>query len=266
MLWSRLAHLAVPFLPMAIYFYVTVGLRQYQRDKLLVWSSAVVSIAFVVLTLSTHLVVARVEKHWWGYYPLYGTAGDFLVGYFALAIVLGLAKLRARLKETVKNTVFGRRIAMSAIAGVVLALTSVDFIALFGVDVYPFGYAPVLVFLATIFVLERRHSIVYMTPAAAAPQILRTMQSAVLVTSPEGQIEVSNRAAAQMLQCEESDLVGSPLGRVFTSEEECRAIVAACLAGGTVENVETTWRAADDATIDVTVSASLLTDEEQRPL
>ena len=204
MAWARAAHLGVPFLPMAVYFYVTVGLRQYERDKLLVWISAAVSVAFLVLSLSTRLVVADVERHWWGFYPLYGPAGGLLCGYFAIAIVLGLAKLWARLKETLRSTAFARRITLSAVAGVVLALTSVDFFPIFGVPVYPFGYAPVLVFLAVIFVLERRHQIMYMTPAAAAPQILRTMQGAVLVTTPEGQIEVSNRATARLLQREEA--------------------------------------------------------------
>ena len=129
MAWARAAHLGVPFLPMAVYFYVTVGLRQYERDKPLIWISAAISVAFLVLSLSTRLVIADVERHWWGFYPLYGPAGGFLCGYFAVAIVLGLAKLRARLKETLRSTAFARRITLSAVAGVVLALTSVDFFA-----------------------------------------------------------------------------------------------------------------------------------------
>ncbi len=266
MLWARLAHLAVPYLPMAIYFYVTVGLRQYQRDKALVWGAATISFVFLVLALSTRLVVSGVEYHWWGYYPIYGPVGGFLCGYFAIAIVLGLAKLWARFGETVRNTTFGRRLTMSAIAGVVLALSSVDFFPVFGVPVYPFGYAPVLVFLVTIFILERRDKITYMTPAAAAPQILRTMQGAVLVTTLDGHIEVSNRAAARLLHREEGALEDAPVADVFSSEAVWRSIVDHCLAGHPVEDLETEWRTADGGTVDVTVCASLMPGEEGEPI
>ena len=58
MAWSRTAHLAVPFLPMAIYFYVTVGMRQYERDRMLIFMSAAVSVVFLVLGMGTRLLVA----------------------------------------------------------------------------------------------------------------------------------------------------------------------------------------------------------------
>jgi PAS domain-containing protein len=97
-------------------------------------------------------------------------------------------------------------------------VVGVDFLATFGVPVYPFGYLAVLGFLAVILVMQRRHRIVYLTPAVAADQILATMQGAVLVTSPEGAVEMSNRAAAELLGCSETELLDASLDDIFTSE------------------------------------------------
>ncbi len=218
LLWARVAHIAVPFLPVSIYLYFTVGLRRYHRDKLLVWASIVVALASVGTSLTTHYLVAGVQRYWWGFYPKYGPAGPYLVGYFALVLVFGISGLRTRLRETPKGSVFRRRIALSCLAGAVASVVGVDFLATFGVPVYPFGYLAVLGFLAVILVMQRRHRIVYLTPAVAADQILATMQGAVLVTSPEGAVEMSNRAAAELLGCSETELLDASLDDIFTSE------------------------------------------------
>ena len=266
MLWARVAHAAVPFLPMCIYLYATVGLRQYHLDKALVWTSVAISLTFVGLAFGSHLLIASIEKYWWGYYPRYGPAGPFLVGYFVLALVLGVVKLRARLGSTTEGSAFSHRITMSLIAGFAVALCSVDFLAIFGVPVYPFGYAAVLVFLALILTLDLRQGIVFMTPGVTTDQILSTMQGALLVTSPQGDIEIGNGAAARLLGYSEVELVQSHLGSVFDSENECRRVLADCLTGQHFDELETVWRRSDGSAVEVSVSASAAAGSNGEPL
>jgi PAS domain S-box-containing protein len=266
LMWARLAHLAIPLLPVCIYMYVTVGLRELRRDIGLVLAAVAVSVAFMVLAFSTRLVVADVDKHWYGYYARYGPAGIILLGYFALAIVLGLVKLRTKLSETARGSIFSRRISMSIVLGLVVAVTAVDFLPIFGVPVYPFGWAAVLVFLALIGALELRDRIVEMTPALVAEQVLRTMQGAVLVTSPRGRIELSNRAAAKLLGVDEPTVHRLSPERIFPSDEQWRSVLDDCVAGKGVHDLETTWRRGDGTTVEVSVSASMATGVEGRPL
>ena len=266
LLWARVAHIAVPFLPVSIYLYFTVGLRRYHRDKLLVWAFVVVALASAGSALATQYLVAGVQRHWWGFYLTYGPAGPYLVGYFWLVLVLSINGLRTRLRETPKGSIFRRRIALSCLAGTLAAVASVDFLAAFGVPVYPFGYVAVLAFLAVILVMHREHRIVYLTPAVAADQILATMQGAVLVTSAEGAVEMSNRAAAELLGCSEMELLEASLDDIFVSETEWRAVLRDCLAGGKVRDLETSWRPRREGSVEVSVSASLLTDARNQPL
>jgi hypothetical protein len=135
LLWVRIAHIAVPLPPVAIYVYTSLALRQYQTLKILVWLVVLVALANVGLDLSGNYLVAGVEKHWCGCYTVYGPAGPFLAGFFGVVIVLSLTGLWAQLSETAKGTVFSRRIIACCFAGVATALAAIDFLAGFGADV-----------------------------------------------------------------------------------------------------------------------------------
>jgi PAS domain S-box-containing protein len=264
--WAHVVYIAVPLLPAAIYLYATVGLRHYQSEKVFVWTLILAAFAFTGLAYASHLLLSGVEKHWLGYCPTYGPAGPVFVGYLAFVIVLGVIKLRSRLRETPKGSLFHRRIAMSCLAVAVVSVAAVDFLAEFGVPVYPFGYVAVLAFLAVILVLEKRHRIVYMAPAFAAGQILATMQGAVLVTTLEGAVEVGNHAAGELLGYSETEFLELSLDKVFRSETEWRSLLHDCLTGEEVRDRETFWRPRNGGAVDVSVSASLLTDGKDQPL
>ncbi|MBN1322019.1 MAG: response regulator [Thermoleophilia bacterium] len=266
LLWARAAHVAIPLLPVAIYIYITVGLRQYKRDKVLVWGSVVLALAFIAMVFGGDLLLADIEKHWWGYFPRYGPAGFFLAGYFGLVIVLGMANLWGRLRESPEGSVYRKRLAWLMISGVIACVPSFDFLATFGVPVVPLGYLAVFAFLAVILVIEKRYRIVYMTPAVAADQILATMQGAVLVADPEGRVEVSNRAASSLLGYSEAEFVGLPLQQIFTSETEWRSVLDDCLKEESIRGIETTWTTKGGGSVAVSVSASLLADTEEELL
>jgi PAS domain S-box-containing protein len=265
-LWARVAYYAVPLLPGAIYLYITIGLRHYQREKALVWVLLLTALAFVGLTHTTRLLISGVERHWWGYYAAFGPAGPYFVAYFGFVIVLGLAKLRSRLRDTPKKSVFYRRIAMSFLGSLAASVAAIDFLPGFGLPVYPVGYVAVLLFLAMILAMEKRHRFVCMTPAVAAGQILSTMQGVVLLATPEGSVEVSNQAASELLGYSESEFLELSLSEVFESETEWRELLGNCLAVGKIRDRETSWRQSNGCSADVSISASLLTDDTGQPL
>ena len=264
--WTRIEYMAVPVLPAAIYLYIAVGLRIYHRQKFLIWALFVIAAAFTGLVHSTGLLVSGVMRHWWGYYPIYGLAGPFFVAYFVLLIALGTLQLRGRLREIPRGSPFHERITLSLAAFAVISVGAIDFVAKFGVPLYPMGYLAILGFLAVILVLERRHRVVYMTPAVAAGQILATMQGAVLVTTREGRIEMGNRAAGQLLGYSDAGLLELSLEQVFGLGTEWRSLLANCLAGHAVRDRETLWRQKNGAEMSISVSASVLTDHRGEPL
>jgi PAS domain S-box-containing protein len=264
--WARAGHAAISLLPAIVYFYVAVGLRRYKSQKTFCWSLALIGCAFGGMSVGSGLLISGVEKYWWGYYPTYGPAGPVFVGYFALVVILVMLALQSRVREVPRGSWFHRRIKRTFLVVGIVCVAAVDFLAGFGLPVYPFGYVFVLAYLAMVLATEGRFRIVHMTPAVAAGEILATMQGAIVVTAPDGRIEVINRSTAELLGCPEADIPGILLDSVFASEAEGRSLLRDCLAGEKIRALETSWVTKDGRAVDVSISASLLTDSGDRPL
>ena len=264
--WTQVAYVGVPLLPATLSLYALVALRLYQRLRVLLWAMMALAVAFVFLANTTELLISGVQKQWWGYYPTYGSAGLWFIGYFAAMIVFGAVLLRVKLRQAPEGSSSRRRIGMSLLALVSISLAAVDFPAKFGAPVYPCGYVAVLAFLCVIFLLERRHRIVYMTPAFAAGQILATMQGAVLVTRMDGGVEMSNHAASSLLGYTRAELLDLSVNDIFASPADWRDLVVGCVKGAGIYQRETQWRPRGQGPIDVNVSVSLLQDRPGRSL
>jgi two-component system, cell cycle sensor histidine kinase and response regulator CckA len=258
LLWARICYVAIPLLPSALYLYSSVGLRFYDRQKILVWLSFLAGIVFIVLAYNTDLLLEGVRKYWWGYYPVYGVAGSVFLGYYGLVIIVGQVQFRAVLHATARGTLYHGRALMSAIALGVMSTAAVDFPAKYGVALYPFGYVSALAFIALVVMMERRYRIVYMTPAFASGQILETMQGAVLVADVDGSLEVGNKAAGELLGYTEAELLELSFGDVFASQSGWRTVLDKLTAGEPVRTHETVWRLKSGQTVDVSLSASLI--------
>ncbi len=264
--WTRVAYIGVPMLPATLSLYALVALRLYQRLRVLLWATMAVAAAFVGLANETDLLIAGVERQWWGYYPTYGAAGFWFMGYYAAIIVFGVVLLSVKLRQAPKGSSSHRRISMSLLALLVMSLAAVDFPAKYGIPVYPCGYVAVLAFLGVIFLLERRHRLVYMTPTFAAGQILATMQGAVLVTRMDGGVEMSNHAASSLLGYTSAELLDLTLNDIFASSEDWRDLVVGCVEGEGIRQHETRWKPRDRSPIDVNVSVSLLQERTDQSL
>ena len=113
LLWARISYIAVPLLPATVFLYISIGLRSYDKQKILVWSSFLAGIVFVVIAYNTDLLISGVHHYWWGYYPAYGGVGNVFLGYYVLVIVAGQVLFRVMLASTVRGTLYNRRTRMS---------------------------------------------------------------------------------------------------------------------------------------------------------
>src|SRR5205814_1110197 len=80
-----------------------------------------------------------------------------------------------------------------------------------GMAVYPFGYAPLLGFVAIAAVVFWRSALAPLTPSLAAPEIIGTMADALFVCDRDGRIQFANRAAEKILDYEMSEIVGKTI-------------------------------------------------------
>ena len=143
--WARIIELGVVFIPANIFFFVSVFLGLYNREKPLVLSVYFVSFFFFAAVLGTNLFVTGVKNFYWGYYNLYGPLGYVYIAFFVVIMLTCLQRLWNAAKKTGTN-LKKKQIFLVFFAIAIAYLASVDFLPHFGISVYPFGYMPIFIF------------------------------------------------------------------------------------------------------------------------
>jgi PAS domain S-box-containing protein len=255
LVWARAAHLGVALIPVAALQLALVVLREYRRSSKALAALWLVAGIFATLGAATGWVVPAVRLYFWGFYPAYNRVGSFFVIYFVAVLAAALVLLWRGLRRMPEGTK-RRRTRWLMLAYAVGYLGCVDFIAAYGIPLYPFAYLPVLGFLLVSALAIWRYHLVDITPEFAANQILATMTDALLVLDEDGIVRLANRSASKLFSRSESELIGMSLWS-FLSTETFPLSVADLMAGGVINNREVTYRS-DGEIRYLSLSASLM--------
>lgn len=255
--WGRIALMGVCLLPSSIYDFTTTALRLYSSRKMFVQLVWIIGGGFAMLAALTNGIVAGVTRHRWGFYPYAGPlTRAFLLIFFAVLvaqIVEGTLEYRRTAEPKRK-----RRIANLMLSFVVVYFAAVDFLPMFGVEMKPIGYIPVVAFVAFAWSTIARHRFQPVTAARAAREILETMADALFVIDSDGKIRVLNHAARTMLGCSDSDLLGRSIDTLESLEGDhtiSRALHDLARRGP-IRDQERFFRGSDGHPIAVSVSIS----------
>jgi len=208
--WARMAYLGVPFIAPAVYHFTIEILRiapQRRNEKTMGWLLAVI---FSVMATTSPALVDRVQHYSWGYYARYTTtiSVPFLTFFFGYLVASLVEFIRA---FPASRGVERKRIRLLLVGFAVAYTGCVDYLPKFGIDVYPFGYIPLLAFVAIAAIAFRRYDLVAITPSLAAPEIIGTMADALFVCDREGRIQFANRAAEKLLGYNSAEIVGKTI-------------------------------------------------------
>lgn len=276
MLWAKVYHVGVIFIPICIYLFMLALARRLR----FFWLFAAVGMlagAFCVYILQyrTQFWIENLYHYSWGYYPHYSAESIWFLIFFFITIIVGFSLLSSgarvasgRSQQRLKA--FGDAFAMSILA-------SFDFAAGYGIPLYPFGYVWVLGFVILAAHAIWHYSLKEITPAFAADEILETMKGAVLVADLKGKIRLANRSAALLLGYEKEemrdrqitdfmkagfDVKSSGLKGEKDNLLQHRFIIS---DGGKIYDYPMTWIRKNKSVVRVSVSASVLCDAEDQP-
>jgi PAS domain S-box-containing protein len=261
--WVKFSQIGVTFIPFAILLLVLTVVQRTRQQRKLIRFSITASTIFCIGVVFTNLHVQGLYRYFWGYYPEYGPLGVlFLLYFFSLMIyVLRFywVEYRSSTSDRLRKRLKGLLLAFS-----IAYLASLDFLAAFGVPLYPFGYVCLIPFLLITAHVIRRYRLIDITPELAAGQILETRQGAVIVVDLEGRVQVVNRAAEVMLGHQKSDLLGNNLSLLLNFPEDIMIDMKGGVPG--VVPHETVWPNRDGKHVVVSVSASVVKDRENSPI
>jgi PAS domain S-box-containing protein len=258
--WAKTAYLGVPFIPAAIYQFTISVLGLDRERRWMVRGTWLGAAAFSASILSTDWLIAQVYTYRWGFYPKYGwLSAPYLVFFFG-SMVLSLREYWQAYRRPGVSAPHRRRIRAYLVAFGVAYLGSVDYLAKYGVPLYPFGYLPIFGFIVLSARAIWRYHLVSLSAAFAAEEILATMHDAVVVCDEGGTIRVANTATERLFGYAEAELLGRPLERLAHGQAASLDRVYAALRAASAKDLELLCATKDGQPVTVNLSASQLRD------
>jgi PAS domain S-box-containing protein len=261
--WAKFAYIGVTLIPAAAYQYSVLVLqedRKYEKGALYVW---IIGFFFLTLNLTTNLLFSTLYRYWWGWFPEYRITGiPFLLYYFGVMMDAG-RRFWAASRTPAKGRALQMRAKSALVTLTIGFLASIDYLADWGVPIYPVGYIFILFFIGFAVRGIVYYELVTVTQAIAAPQIIATMNDSLIVLDREGVIRLVNQATCGLLGYREQDLLGKQLRSIngISFAHELDSIIL----GPEARNLNMDCRLEANTVHTLSVSTSIMRDSTGTP-
>jgi len=155
--WFKIDNFGVTFISVSVYYVVLslLELNRKHKNFIIFGYSAALVLGLAILT--SEFLVTGAKKFFWGYFPQWGILSVLVLLLFFGYMFVSFTKLVAYYKHaspTLKN-----KIRYFFIAFLAAYTGSVDYLPTFGINVYPFGYLSIAVFLTIVGYAILRHQL-----------------------------------------------------------------------------------------------------------
>jgi PAS domain S-box-containing protein len=262
-LWGRVALAGVSLLPATMYEFTATALRLPANRRPFLRALWLFSFAFFAVALFSHGIVGGVANHSWGWYPVAGRLAPFFVVVFLGVLFAHLFEGVVEYRRSV-DAKRKRRVAKLMTGFIVVYLSAIDFVPMFGIERRPIAFIPVVAFMLFAWSSIRRHRFQPITASRAAREILETMADALFVLDTEGRIRVVNGAVTTLLGFSDSDLLGRSIDTLEPIDEDVTIsrTLGEITRRGAIRDQERVFRDRDGRHVDVSVSISPVNEDD----
>lgn len=236
--------------------------RHILRLRILYVAFAVLPVFFIILLWSNVLVVDYVRQPYgWGtiwarsiwVYLFYAYLAAFLV-----PTVFMLAQYAYHEENPTKKKQ-ARIIYITAATSFALGSVTDILLPALHIHIVP-GIANILAFVwaGGLFHVILRYKFLMLTPTEVADDILSTMNEALVLLNPTGDVVTTNQAALNLLGYSENDLKGKNLQTIFADEKVARRVMNEVVLKRKSKNYDCALKAKDGSNIGVMLSCSLI--------
>lgn len=149
MMLFKISYSFVMLIAISVTHFVALFLNQEKKIRGLIIFGYVFFGLMAAVNISTPLIVKGIYKYFWGYYPNLNTPFNALflavfMAYVVFAIFLALSPLLKKQKDL--SEIESKRIKFVLVGLIIYSVACFDFFAGYGIEIYPFGYIPTLIF------------------------------------------------------------------------------------------------------------------------
>ena len=221
--WIRLGHIGVAFIPTLALQFTWSVLRPSNRLRWLLVAGWIGSVAFAAATVILPSTFGTPYKYSLGYYGHYNIYSSLLIPFLSLFFGVTLLLYWQAYQRARAGSVAARRARLLFIAWGIGSFGAVDFVPMYGIEMYPFGFLLVIVGVSITTYVTARYRLLDITPAFAAQHIIENMNDGLIVLDKDGIVRVANSTLLGMIGMTKEEFVGRgiPLSllRVLSASE-----------------------------------------------
>jgi diguanylate cyclase (GGDEF)-like protein/PAS domain S-box-containing protein len=222
LIWAKVGCASLPFMAPAVYQFVDSIVHTANHRRIISRLGWLVAAQFGILTLATGYLVSGVRRFRWGFYPTYTVAARVLYPLFFGGLLAAAVVEIVRAYPNSRGTE-RKRIRLFTIALGIGCLAVIDLLPMYGIAIYPFGWAAMLACTAVAIYTVAKHGMVPITPSLAATEIIGTMRDLLLVSDRDGRIRFANNAASAFLGYAREDIIGRQLEELLVPTDGTEA-------------------------------------------
>jgi len=218
MVFVKASHIGISFIPIAgMNFALAAANHRFARSPWLtvIW---LLSFLFIFATFTTDQVVSGLTSYSWGYYPVYGPIGIGFVAWFSVQYSLAAFVLFQAYRRAAPGTTARKRYRGLLISFCISILGALDFLPAIGVDYYPLGWFPVLVYCLSSLYLLYRYPLTDIKSAYTSEQVIDSIGSGLLLLDRDHVIRLANPAIGTLLSIDPESLVGRPVEHALPAD------------------------------------------------
>lgn len=263
--WSYLCIISVCFIPFVMMLFVTAATDSFEKRKTHLRVSFGWSLLTALLTVTTPGMVSSIHRYRWGYFTLYGPLAPMHIAHTSLGVVFCLKWLWSHWSNA-KTDPAKKRSRTFFFAFCSCSIAIIDVLPPLGVNIYPYGFLPVLGFCAIISWGILRYRIIKFSPAFAAEEMMSTMDDPLIVCDLNGTIRLANDACEDVFGFSEEELLNDSLDQLLAPAELGSKKLQTLKEGSLKDTEEFRFRNRKNEKIAVRTSVSRLTDEDDEPV
>ncbi len=200
--WGKSGFYGVSILTVLSYHITVKVFHVIKQRKFVLLIAWLISIIFALLIPNTNVFMDGVSEYWWGHYPRFTPYGylfvAFFVGMMSMIVLEYLLHYKKRAKGEIKKRLLYFFIPYVAV---------IDFLPLFGIAVFPFGFLAIFTYAVLTGRAILRYHWVDITPAYASKFILGIIPDMIIVCDQRYKIELVNKSACKALGYKKKELI-----------------------------------------------------------
>jgi len=166
------------------------------------------SIFFVFLMLTTDQFFIGMYHDSWGYYPQYGPVGIGFIVWFSLLTIAALSVLVSSWRNALPGSNSRKRNGRLVVMLGFTMVGGMDFLPNLGIDLYPVGWLPVLLYSLTAIYLMFKYPLTYVRSAYTSEQVIDSVGSCLLIVDEDHLVRLANPAIGKILAVEPKQVCG----------------------------------------------------------